>query len=111
MKSTLRVVSLMALLGAGAVMAQAKPAAPTKEQMDKAKGAMMKDREKMMTETKAIDAQASAIMASVKGMEGEKGKALEAQVAKLQDQVKALMHDLEKAPKYFDDPTSSSLKP
>jgi hypothetical protein len=111
MKSTLRVVSVVALLGAGAVMAQAAKPAPTKEQMEKAKAAMMKDREKMMTEAKAIDSQAAAIMASVKGMEGEKAKALEVQVAKLQDQVKALSAELAKAPKYFDDPTASPLKP
>ncbi|HEY1126812.1 MAG TPA: hypothetical protein VGF83_03550 [Actinomycetota bacterium] len=112
MNSTLRVVSLVALFGAGAVMAQAaKSTAPTKDQMEKAKAAMMKDREQMMTEAKVVDSDASAVMASVKGMEGEKAKALEAQVTKLQADVKVLTAHLAQTPKYFDKPTDSKLTP
>jgi len=112
MKNALNVLSLVALLGAGTVLAQSsKSAAPSKEQMEKAKSAMMKDREKMMGEVKAIDAQAASIMASVKGLEGEKAEALKAQVSKLQEQVKALEGALAKSPKYFDDPTANALRP
>jgi gas vesicle protein len=105
-------VSVLALLGAAVVMAEApKSTAPTKEQMEKAKAAMMKDRQQMMTEAKTVDADASALMTSVKGMQGEKERALEAQVAKLQDDIKVLTAHLAQTPRYFDDATAGSLRP
>jgi uncharacterized protein involved in exopolysaccharide biosynthesis len=109
MKSNLRVVSMLALLTAGVVMAQAtKSATPTHEQMEKAKAAMMEDRKQMMAEAKAVDADASAIMSSVKGMQGDQVKALEAQVAKLQADVKVLTGHLQQTPRYFDEPVSKN---
>jgi uncharacterized protein involved in exopolysaccharide biosynthesis len=44
-------------------------------------------------------------------MESDKAKALAAQVAELQANVKALEAQLAKAPKYFDDPTADPLRP
>ena len=109
MKSNVRVVSLLALLGAGVVMAQAaKSTAPTQEQMQKAKAAMMEDRKQMMAEAKAVDADASAVMSSVHGMQGDQAKALEAQVAKLQADIKVLNAHLAQTPKYFDEPVSNN---
>ncbi len=112
MKSNLRVLSLLALLGAGVVMAQAaaKYTPPTQQQMEKAHSAMMEDRKQMMAEGKAVDASASAVMSSVKGMQGEQAKALEAQVAKLQADIKALNAHLAQTPRYFDNP-ESKLRP
>jgi len=111
MKSNLRVVSLLALLGAGAVLAQAtKPAAPTHEQMEKAKAAMMEDRKQMMAEAKTVDSDASALMTSVKGMQGAEVRALEAQVAKLQADLKVLNTHLAQTPRYFDT-AESKLRP
>jgi peptidoglycan hydrolase CwlO-like protein len=113
MKSNLRVVSLLALLGAGAVLAQATKSAapaPTHEQMEKAKAAMMEDRKQMMSEAKTVDSDASAIMSSVKGMQGEQVKALEAQVAKLQADIKVLTTHLSQTPRYFDT-AESKLRP
>jgi peptidoglycan hydrolase CwlO-like protein len=114
MKSNLRVVSLLALLGAGVVMAQAaKPttAAPTQEQMEKAKAAMMEDRKQMMSEAKTVDSDASAIMASVKASKSAEMKALEAQVSKLQSDIKILTAHLAQQPRYFDMPGDSKLRP
>ena len=110
MKSNLRVVSLLALLGAGVVMAQAtaKYTPPTQAQMEKAHTAMMEDRKQMRTEGKAVDADASALMASVHGMQGEQVKALEAQVAKLQADIKVLNTHLEQTPRFFDEPISKN---
>ena len=106
MKSYLRVVSLLALLGAGVVMAQAskstKPAGMTHEQMEKAKAAMMEDHKQMMAEAHAVDGDATAVMTSVKGMQGEQAKALEAQVAKLQADLKVLTTHIQQTPKYLD---------
>jgi len=111
MKSNLRVVSLLALLGAGAVLAQAtKSTGMTHEQMEKGKAAMMDDRKQMMSEAKTVDADASAIMTSVKGMQGDQVKALEAQVAKLQADIKVLNTHLAQTPRYFDNP-ESKLRP
>ena len=111
MKSNLRVVSLLALLGAGVVMAQAAKStapAPTKEQMEKAKAAMMEDRKQMMAEAKTVDADAAAVMTGVKGMQSDQARALEAQVAKLQADIKILNAHLAQTPKYFDDPISKN---
>ncbi|HZX42926.1 MAG TPA: hypothetical protein VFE93_13890, partial [Myxococcaceae bacterium] len=59
-------MSLLALLGAGLVMAQSTSStAPTKDQMEKAKAAMMEDRKKMMTEAKTVDADAAVVMTGV----------------------------------------------
>ena len=44
-------------------------------------------------------------------MEGDKAKALDAQVTELQKTVKALQAQLAKAPKYFDDPLADPLRP
>ena len=109
MKSNVRVVSLLALLGAGVVLAQAaKSTVPTQAQMDKAKAAMMEDRKAMMAEAKTVDADASAVMSSVKGMQGPDAKALEAQVQKLQADIKVLNAHLAQTPKYFDNPVSNN---
>jgi peptidoglycan hydrolase CwlO-like protein len=108
MKSNLRLVSVMALLVAGVVMAQAAKSAPTHEQMEKAKAAMMEDRKQMMAEAKAVDADASAIMTSVKGSQNADVKALEAQVAKLQADLKVLHSHIAQTPKYFDEPVSKN---
>ncbi|HEY1906347.1 MAG TPA: hypothetical protein VGG91_09905 [Myxococcaceae bacterium] len=109
MKSNLRVVSLLALLGAGVVMAQAAKYTPmTQEQMEKAHDAMMQDRKQMMTEAKAVDADASGIMTSVKGSQSAEVKALEAQVAKLQSDLKVLNTHLAQTPRYFDNPISKN---
>ena len=103
MKSNLRVVSLLALLSAGVVMAQAtKSAAPTPDQMEKAKAAMMEDRKQMMSEAKAVDTDASALMSAVHTSKDAEVKALEAQVAKLQQNVKVLNAHLAQTPRYFD---------
>jgi uncharacterized protein involved in exopolysaccharide biosynthesis len=111
MKSNLRVVSVLALLGAGVVMAQAtKAPAPTHEQMEKAKAAMMEDRKQMMAEAKAVDADASGLMSAVKGSQSAEVKALEAQVAKLQADVKVLTSHLGQTPRYFDT-AESKLRP
>ena len=109
MKTNLRVVSLLSLLGAGVVMAQAaKYTPPTKEQMDKAHKAMMEDRKQMMTEGHAVDADASAVMASVHGMQCAQVEALKAQVTKLQADIKVLNAHLEQTPRYFDNPVSNN---
>ena len=107
MVRTLRTMSLVVLLGAGAALAADKGGG----KMAHAKDMAMKERAEMVEKAKAIDAKVSAAMASAKGVEGEKGKALEAELSSLQSQVKALMAQLEKAPKYFDEPTQSALKP
>jgi hypothetical protein len=44
-------------------------------------------------------------------MEGDKAKALAAQVDDLQSTVKALQAQLLKAPRYFDDPLADPLRP
>jgi peptidoglycan hydrolase CwlO-like protein len=109
MKTNLGVVSLLALLGAGVVMAQAaKYTPPTQQQMEKAHEAMMKDREHMRTEGKAVDSDASAVMASVQGMQGAQVEALKAQVAKLQADIKVLNTHLEQTPRFFDEPVSKN---
>ena len=110
MKSNLRVVSVLALLTAGVVMAQATKSAPTHEQMEKAKAAMMEDRKQMMAEAKTVDSDASALMSSVKGMQGEQVRALEAQVTKLQADIKVLTTHLSQTPRYFDT-AESKLRP
>jgi peptidoglycan hydrolase CwlO-like protein len=107
MKSILRVVSVVALLGAGLVMAQSTSStAPTKDQMEKAKAAMMEDRKHMATMCKTLDSDAAAVMASVKAMQSDQARALETQVAKLQADIKALNAHVAQAPKYFDQPIS-----
>jgi hypothetical protein len=109
MKTNLRVVSLLALLGAGVVMAQAaKYTPPTQQQMEKAHAAMMEDRQKMMAQGKAIDADASALMTAVKGAQDPQVKALESQVAKLQTDIKALNGQLAQTPRYFDSAISNN---
>ena len=109
MKNNVRVVSLLALLGAGVVMAQAATStAPTKEQMEKAKAAMMEDRKKMMAEGKAVDSDATAVMTSVHTMKGDEARTLEAQVAKLQADLKVLNAHLAQTPRYFDNPVSNN---
>jgi len=64
-----------------------------------------------MEKTKAIDAQVSKAMTTASGMQGESAKELNAQLADLQKQVKALNAQLAAAPKYFENPEASSLKP
>jgi len=109
MKSILRVVSLLTVLGAGVVMAQAaKYTPPTQQQMEKAHEAMMQDRKTMRTEGKAVDADASAIMTSVHGMQGAQVEALKAQVAKLQADIKVLNTHLDQTPRFFDEPISKN---
>jgi peptidoglycan hydrolase CwlO-like protein len=110
MKSNLRVVSVLALLTAGVVMAQAatKYTPPTQQQMEKAHQAMMDDRKQMMTEGKAVDADASAVMASVHGMQGAQVEALKAQVQKLQGDIKVLNTHLAQTPRFFDEPVSKN---
>ena len=110
MKTNLGVVSLVALLGAGAVMAQAtaKYTPPTQAQMEKAHQAMMDDRKQMMTEMHAVDADASTVMTSVKGIQGDQAKALEAQVAKLQADIKVLQTHIHQTPRFFDEPISKN---
>jgi uncharacterized protein YlxW (UPF0749 family) len=110
MKSMLRLVSMFVLLGAGVALAAEKQTS-SKDAMAHAKSMAMKERSDMMEKTKAIDAQVSEAMKTAKNIEGEKAKALESQLAELQKQVKALGAQLEKAPKYFDDPTANPLKP
>lgn len=108
MKSNLRVVSVLALLTAGVVMAQATKSAPTHEQMEKAKAAMMEDHKQMMAEVKTVDADASGLMSAVKGSQSAEVKALEAQVAKLQADLKVLHSHIAQTPKYFDEPVSKN---
>ena len=110
MKTNLRVVSLLTLLSAGVVMAQAaaKYTPPTQQQMEKAHAAMMEDRKAMRAQGKAIDADASAVMASVSGMQGAQVEALKAQVTKLQADVKALNAHLDQTPRFFDNPVSNN---
>ena len=103
MKSILRVLSMVMLLGAGVVFA----ADPTPS-MSQVKSMAMKERSEMMAKVKAIDAQVSAAMKSASGMQGDQAKALDAQLVDLQKQVKALSAQLAQAPKYFDNPTGSS---
>jgi peptidoglycan hydrolase CwlO-like protein len=109
MKTKLGIVSLVAFLGAGVVMAQAaKYTPPTQQQMEKAHSAMMEDRQKMMAQGKAVDADASALMSTVHGSQDPQVKALESQVAKLQSDVKALNGQLAQTPHYFDNPISNN---
>lgn len=110
MKSTLRVLSLFLVLSAGAAFAADKQASSS-DAMAHAKSMAMKERSDMMAKTKAMDAQVSEAMKTAKSVEGDKGKALESQLAELQKQVKALSTQLAAAPKYFDDPTANPLKP
>jgi len=109
MKTKLGVVSLLALLGAGVVMAQAaKYTPPTQQQMEKAHSAMMEERQKMMTQGKAVDADASALMTAVHGSPDPQVKALESQVARLQTDIKALNSQLAQTPRFFDNPISNN---
>jgi len=108
MKNAVRIVSTILLMGAGVALAQKTTPPPT---VDQAKSMAMKERQDMMAKTKAMDAQVSEAMKTAKTVEGEKGQALNAQLAELQKQVKALNSQLAKAPKYFDDPTADPLRP
>ena len=100
---------MLVLLGAGVALAQDK--APSKEAMAHAKSMAMKERADMMDKTKAIDAQVSKAMTTAKTMQGDSAKELNAQLADLHKQVQALSAQLAASPKYFDEPTQSSLKP
>ena len=110
MKSTLRILSMLVLVGAGVALAADKQA-PSKDAMAHAKSMAMKDRADMMEKTKAVDAQVSKAMTTAKTMQGDSAKELNAQLADLQKQVQALSAHLAATPKYFDEPTQSSLKP
>ena len=64
-----------------------------------------------VVEQQTADTQAAEAMKMAKAIEGDKARALEAQIADLQKTVKALSTQLAKAPKYFEDPTADNLRP
>ena len=103
MKSMLRVLSMVLVLGAGAAFA-----ADTAPTMAQAKSMAMKERSSMMAQVNAIDTQLSAAMKSASAMPGDQAKALDAQLAELQKQVKALSAQLAKTPTYFDNPAGAA---
>ena len=107
MKSFLRVLSMVLVLGAGVAFA-ANPPPPT---MSQVKSMAMKERSDMMAKVKSIDSGVSAAMKSASGMQGDQAKALDAQLAEVQKQVKALSAQLAAAPKYFDNPEANPNKP
>jgi hypothetical protein len=107
MKSILRVLTMVLVLGAGVAFA-ADPPPPT---MSQVKSMAMKERSDMMAKVKSIDTGLSAAMKSTAGMQGDQAKALDAQLADVQKQVKALSAQLAAAPKYFDNPEANPNKP
>ena len=112
MKVAKKAVVLMLALGAGSALAQEKKqmTATQKEAVNQVKSMAMKERHAMMDECKAIDGKAAEIQKSLSAMEGDKAKALSAQVTELQSHVKTLQARLNKAPKYFDDPLADPLR-
>jgi uncharacterized protein HemX len=106
------VVLVLALAAAGALAQDKKQMTSSqKEAVGQVKSMAMKERQAMMTECHAIDTKAADIQKSLSTMEGDKAKALSAQVTELQNHVKTLQAQLAKAPKYFDDPTADPLRP
>jgi hypothetical protein len=106
-KTTLKTLSLFLLLGAGVAFAADK----STDAMAQTKAMAMKERSAMMEQAKTADTQAADAMKMAKGLDGDKARALEAQIADLQKTVKALNTQLAKVPKYFDDPTADALRP
>jgi hypothetical protein len=111
MKTAMKAVVLLAVLTAGGALAQDKMSASQKEAVNQVKSMAMKERQWMMDKTKALDAQAAAVMKSANAMTGDNAKALQTQVADLQSTVKALQTQLAKQPMYFDNPTANPLSP
>ena len=106
MKSILRVLSMVLVLGAGVAFA-ADPA----PSMSQVKSMAMKERSDMAAQVKSMDTGLSAAMKTASGMQGDQAKALNTQLADLQKQVKALSAQLAAAPKYFADPEANPNKP
>jgi uncharacterized protein (DUF3084 family) len=85
--------------------------ASQREAVSQVKSQAMKERQYLMNECKRIVTQVAGLQESVKSIEGDKGKALAAQIDDLQSTAKALQAQLLKAPRYFDDPLADPLRP
>jgi hypothetical protein len=89
MPTAAKLGALLLCLSAGTALAQDKKPMSTQE---------------AMTYVKKMDAQERGAMM-------DKAKQIDQQLTQLQGQVRDLMRQLEKSPRYFDDPLQSSLKP
>jgi len=89
MRNAVKVGALLLAMTTGAALAEDKKPMTTQQAMAYVKKMDAQDRATMMDQAKQLDAQ----------------------ITQLQASVRALMKELEKTPKYFDDPLKSSLTP
>jgi len=89
MKNAVKVGALLLAMTTGAVMAEDKKPMTTQQAMAYAK---------------KMDAQDRALML-------DQAKQLQAQITQLQASVQSLMKELDKTPKYFDDPLKNNNTP
>ena len=89
MRTAAKLGALMLCLSAGAALAQDRKPMSTQDAMTYVKKMNAQDRGAMMDQAQQLDQQ----------------------ITQLQSQVRDLMRQLEKAPKYFDEPLKSNLNP